>query len=366
MPPQRSSDAAKISSLNLELEILRHAVDNAHSSSVRGRQEQLRRNLQALHAPIQQESVRDYAEGDSGGGGAEGNFGGGGSGVTSIRGLFTKSVEMGLEAANRGNVVRARGKLAEAREYAQEDGYLRPQSQIYGASKAEKAKMAKRSLKLLAQAVIAANNIDGSVSGESSEGRGPNTSGVERGEREVGLESSNVEGARGRDGEEGDDGEAQQSARWEGMYGKDSSLDREANGEREESALSARRARRFQDSRGERHRGRGRRHVYPRLDLADPVRKLSATYREANGESQETEWRDDKAKQQEKERCNTISCLFGFGSEEVRSTTKGRREGINSGLSAGDFGSKATHMHTGLGIARRLKRSGGEGLFMLT
>jgi hypothetical protein len=321
----RDGDKQRIASLQLEFQILRHAVDNARGSRERGRREQLDRNMQALHAPIQHLSVAQYALGSGGEG--EGSR-------DRTRGLFTKSVEKGIKAANQGDVVVAQGKLGEAKEYAKIDGYLKPSWEQVSSRDASRARMAQRSLKLLAQAVIAAERVGGHEGGRD-DGRGQDRFRGERGMRDVDRSSAK---------------------NWESMYSRDARLGQEANGEREESSLSDQRAR--QGERGVDARRRGRRGA-PRSNLADSVSSHSATYREANGESEETRWRNKRAKRQEKERCNTLSCLFGLGTGTGgRQTSSKRGGGIDDRL---HFGNKATHMHTGLGISRRLQRSGSKG-----
>lgn len=319
----KNEDKQRIASLQLEFQILRHAVDNARGSRERRRKEQLDRNMQALHAPIQHLSVAQYALGT--GGEEEGGR------RDRIRGLFTKSVEKGIKAANQGDVVVAQGKLGEAKEYAKIDGYLKPSWEQGSSSDASRARMAQRSLKLLAQAVIAAERGLGPEGGRDDEW--------------------GEDGFRGERGMRGVDRSS--AKKWESMYSGDARLGQEANGEREESSLSDKRAR--QRERGV-HARRRRRRDAPSSYLADSVSSHSATYREANGESEETRWRNKRAERHEKERCNTLSCLFGLGTG-----TDGRQTGAKRGGGIDDrlhFGSKATHMHTGLGISRRLQRSG--------
>ena len=165
-------EVAAIEKLQLEYSILEHAVTNLGEERRRTERKQLDKNLQVLHAPIQRESLSDYAAGDSDAATSKatrtdsrfvdtqerGNPFAPAQKGARIRGervLFSSSIRRGVEMAEEGKIARAQAKLVEARYYARRDGLLRDDAEMTG-RQLHNGRVAKRALKLLARDIVKA------------------------------------------------------------------------------------------------------------------------------------------------------------------------------------------------------------------
>lgn len=313
-------DAAALGGLQLQSSILGHAVDNLAAARARARQAQLNANLETLGAPIQKESLSDYATAPSARAATRARAA---ARLEADRVRFQAAVRAGERDAAADNIGDAQHRLVQARLYAQREGLLEREADI-GAGDAANAAVAKRALKRLARSIVQAEQA--LAEGATAPRRPPSLKELGPGSREDRL----AFGARGRGGGGGEQGEMgnrvggrrSRVLKWEGGYSRIRRSDR--GGERPGSAGSA------------------------------------ARFASANGARYEERHDERRADRAESRDCNSLSCLFAKVNEDRARDGLGGSDalvlpGSGADLTRRDFGHARTDMHTGMHAGYRLK-----------
>jgi len=184
-------ETAAVEKLQLEYSILAHAVKNLGMKRRRAEQSQLRQNLRVLHAPIQSESMTDYASRESDdtsrkarrtrtdrqfeksrhdGGFEDTSHSANGARIRGDRVLFASSIRRGVNDADKGDIALSQAKLVEARYYAKRDGMLHADAETSD-RQIRNGHVAKRALKLLARDIVKAEeHLQNSVRDEHGAG----------------------------------------------------------------------------------------------------------------------------------------------------------------------------------------------------
>jgi hypothetical protein len=254
------------------------------------------------------------------------------------RELFEDAVRTGVKDLKKGEIGKAQGKLVEARYYAKSQGYLHIKP-TYDSLQRHNARTAQTALKLLAKAILRKERADGKEN-NFDQNLADDDSSDEKSEarRKHSLKSviqtlyrdESKDGHRIREHQE-------RRHRYRIRRAHHRSSDDDATSYPTEDSGSARDWRQL---------------LHPSAH--------SDIFAAANGQQEEDMLRDHQAKRKEKADCNSLLCLLPTKPQMQRRGRGPSRRAMAGlgGLKSSDFAKTKTDFHTGLDLAKRLKRGG--------
>jgi len=299
-----------------KMESLKHMLQKYVEDRKAKQREELEKNLKVLKAPIQYESLKEFAVQS---GPTEGQR------LKSDKEKFAHEIRGGVDAVKAGDLEQAQSDLVQARYYAKRQGLLGDSSKLVTDTQKHNAQVAQSALKILSDDIVKAE-----VKREDpSKGRwslksllGPSYS--SRGRRDGKLRDKKRESYAGK---------LYSSGTWwkhKVVHAGDQSSTVDGS---------------FAGLPG----------LHTNKDFFERV----------NGEEEDQQLADHKAIRNYKSQCNTVDCLFSKVATEEQNdgTGFGVDRSIddvldNDGLKNDDFSSKGTHMHTGMHLNYRVSHRG--------